>query len=61
MCIVSNIVGKHRISPILFPIIPEAIRINTAYVRAGIKRTGEINNPNKRESVVATTVKGGAK
>jgi hypothetical protein len=54
-------VGKHRISPILFPITPEAIRINTAYVRAGMNRTGEINNPSMSESVVAITVKGGAK
>jgi hypothetical protein len=61
MCIVSKIKGRHTISPTLFPIRTDANRINTAYTRAGINKTGETNHPSINERVVATTVKGGAK
>jgi hypothetical protein len=58
---VSNIVGKQRISPTLLPIIVEAPRINTEYTSAGIKKSAEINAPQRIDSDVATTVNGGAR
>ena len=61
MCIVSKIVGKQRISPMLLPIIVEAPRINTEYTSAGIKKIGEIRAPKRIDSDVATTVNGGAR
>jgi len=54
-------VGKQRISPALFPIRADAKSINTAYIRAGVNKTGEIIQPSNKDSDVATTVNGGAK
>jgi hypothetical protein len=45
----------------LLPIIVEAPRINTEYTSAGIKNIGEISAPRRIDSVVASTVNGGAR
>jgi hypothetical protein len=61
ICIVSKIVGKQRISPMLLPIIIEAPRINTEYTSAGMKNNGPNTAPAISDSEVAITVNGGAK
>jgi hypothetical protein len=58
---VSKIVGKHRNSPRLLPIIIEAPRINSAYTSAGRKKSGAIKAPKRMDAEQAITVNGGAR
>jgi hypothetical protein len=61
ICIVSNISGSQTNSASDFPILADAIRINSAYVKAGMKRSEETRAPKTRDTRTPRTVNGGAK